>query len=148
MTDSTPTSPATVSANRRTFIKWSIYGLLAAFFAGAVNVVVRYLIPPPPKKKTGKLSIPVSQIPLGGAQFVDYRGSPAVIIHTEKGYVAFSAVCTHLGCIVKWMRNEKIFYCPCHGGKFDNTGKVLAGPPPEPLHKINIEVRDDSINFV
>jgi len=50
-------------------------------------------------------------------------------------------ICTHLGCIPKFM--EKLpesessgFYCPCHGGKYDNLGRRLAGPPPENLHLV------------
>lgn len=50
-------------------------------------------------------------------------------------------ICTHLGCIPKFM--EKLpesevsgFYCPCHGGKYDNLGRRLGGPPPENLHLV------------
>lgn len=50
-------------------------------------------------------------------------------------------ICTHLGCIPKFV--EKMpesgtsgFYCPCHGGKYDNLGRRLGGPPPENLHLV------------
>ncbi|MEE9259358.1 MAG: Rieske 2Fe-2S domain-containing protein, partial [Nitrospinaceae bacterium] len=79
---------------------------------------------------------------------VAYKGTPVILVHTEEGFSAFDAACTHLGCIVKWVRNEKIFYCPCHAGKFDVTGKVTSGPPPEPLHRIDIKVLEDKIVFL
>jgi len=123
-------------ADRRTFLLGGIVTLLGAFFAGVTNVVVRYLIPPPPAEKTGSLSIPIAQIPQGGSLIVAYKGSPVILIHSDEGFAAFDAACTHLGCLVKWQPGDKIFYCPCHAGKFDATGKVLSGPPPEPLHKI------------
>jgi cytochrome b6-f complex iron-sulfur subunit len=135
-------------ADRRQFLQWSIFGLLAAFFAAGVNGVVRYLLPPPTLKKTAELSLPVGQIPLRSSLIVEYQGSPVIIIHTEKGFDAYSAVCTHLGCIVKWVRDEKEFHCPCHAARFDASGKVLAGPAPEPLHRIAIEVRNEQIILV
>ncbi len=54
-------------------------------------------------------------------------------------------ICTHLGCIPKFM--DKLpesdvsgFYCPCHGGKYDNLGRRLGGPPPENLHLVPYKV--------
>lgn len=145
MTESTA---KTVRTNRRTFLQWSIFGLLFAFFGSAINVVIRYLMPAPKAMKAQELKIPTAQIPLGGSLILEYQGSPVILIQTEDGFSAFNATCTHLGCIVKWIRNEKIFYCPCHAGKFDRRGNVIGGPPPEPLHKVKIEVREDTIVFV
>ncbi len=55
-------------------------------------------------------------------------------------FKAFSAVCTHLGCIVHLEPNDDI-YCPCHAGRFDEiTGDVLAGPPKKPLPQIKLKI--------
>ena len=52
---------------------------------------------------------------------------------SEGTYRIFDNHCTHLGCPYHWDASQQRFVCPCHGGQFDITGKVLAGPPPRPL---------------
>jgi Rieske Fe-S protein len=57
---------------------------------------------------------------------------------------ALSATCTHLGCQVKWDGDAKRFRCPCHGGAYDEHGRVLEGPPPRALDAVDVRV--DSSN--
>lgn len=61
------------------------------------------------------------------------------IYKDSKGEVhTFSAVCTHLGCIVSWNELEKSFDCPCHGSRFSGqTGNVINGPANSPLENKN-----------
>lgn len=74
---------------------------------------------------------------------------------TDQGFVAYSAICTHLGCTVSWVRNEQapvasVTECFCHNSIFDPArgSKVLGGPAPIPLAQIGIKVKeDDTIVF-
>jgi Rieske Fe-S protein len=78
-------------------------------------------------------------VPVGGA--VLYREQKLVVSRPAKGeYKAFSAVCTHAGCVLaKVVKTEGD--CTCHGSRFDvTTGKVLQGPATEPLPAVPVEV--------
>lgn len=50
--------------------------------------------------------------------------------------------CTHLGCAFNWSQEKRQFLCPCHGGVYDLDGRVLAGPPPRPLDRMEHTVED------
>jgi menaquinol-cytochrome c reductase iron-sulfur subunit len=47
--------------------------------------------------------------------------------------LVLSSRCTHLSCTVNWSEETRKFTCPCHDASFDAEGKVLDGPPPQPL---------------
>ncbi|MFI0778636.1 Rieske (2Fe-2S) protein [Streptomyces sp. NPDC021212] len=83
---------------------------------------------------------PADAVPDGGAKI--YREDRVVVSRTAEGrYAAFSAVCTHRGCVVDEVENGRIS-CPCHGSVFDaRTGKVLQGPAVEPLPSVPVRAK-------
>lgn len=46
------------------------------------------------------------------------------------------AVCTHMGCLVRWNGAERTWDCPCHGSRFTHEGTVIGGPAEEPLERL------------
>lgn len=61
------------------------------------------------------------------------------------GILAYSAVCTHMGCIVDgWDADKKFLRCPCHKGTYDarQHGKVISGPPPRPLPVLPVKLQN------
>jgi nitrite reductase/ring-hydroxylating ferredoxin subunit len=85
-----------------------------------------------------------SQIPDGGGKIID--GVNIVITQPQTGsFRAFTAICTHQGCIVSRVSNGTID-CPCHGSKYSiKDGSVVQGPAPSPLAAIAIKVEGTSI---
>ncbi|GAB3608158.1 hypothetical protein GCM10027414_02830 [Humibacter ginsengiterrae] len=91
--------------------------------------------------------ISLSDIPVGGAISATYKGGPIVVAQPESGTaVAFSAICTHMGCVVA--PAGKQFDCPCHGSEFSaSTGDVIRGPATRPLPKLNATVSGGKVTI-
>lgn len=103
-----------------------------------------YLLPPERRAfNPGHLRAPVARaegIPLGGGKLLQFQGKPVWVLHLRSGFVAYSAISTHQGCIVDWEEGRRLFVSPCHGGLFDSHGNVVTGLPQRPLPRLRAEV--------
>ncbi|MEO6569338.1 MAG: FAD-dependent oxidoreductase [Opitutaceae bacterium] len=73
----------------------------------------------------------------GEGKILQLDGKKVAAYRDDDGEVTLcSPVCTHLKCIVGWNDAEKTWDCPCHGSRFDPTGKVISGPAEEPLEQL------------
>ena len=142
--------PGAEVLERRSFLKilfgFSIFSTLASVFVP----IIGYLIPPPPGKTKGGGRIlvgTVHDIPVGQGEVFPLGNKPVIVTNTTQGGVkAFSAICTHLGCICTWDQDRQIILCPCHDGLFNPvTGAVVGGPPPSPLEPVSVSVEGDDI---
>jgi cytochrome b6-f complex iron-sulfur subunit len=70
-----------------------------------------------------------------------------MITSTNSGDLkAFSAICTHEGCKVKWNGGDANIQCPCHQGTYHpRSGRVISGPPPYPLRRYEITTRGQEV---
>jgi Rieske Fe-S protein len=98
-------------------------------------------------KASGTVLGAASEIPVGGGKI--FAAQKVVVTQPARGrYVAFSAVCTHVGCIMSEVADGTID-CPCHGGQFKiSNGAVVTGPPPRPLPRKQVKLVSGQIVLV
>jgi Rieske Fe-S protein len=70
---------------------------------------------------------------------------PVEVLRTGDEFRARSLWCTHLGCEVRWNEATATYDCPCHEGRFDADGRVVAGPPTGALRAIPVRVDGDRL---
>ncbi|HEY3330404.1 MAG TPA: Rieske (2Fe-2S) protein [Capsulimonadaceae bacterium] len=134
---------------RRGFVKVAVGGM-ALVYAGAVGYpIYKYLDTPVERAeeeaKVTSIALTKGEDKLapGSALMFKFGSHPAMLIHHLDGkWVAFTAVCTHLGCTLPlWKAGSSTITCACHGGQYDpKTGKNVAGPPPRALQTYNVTV--------
>lgn len=140
--------------DRRDFLK----KIIKAFFAivGLSTLIsIFYIYPPKIKSKRVEFFYLLDEedLPRKGVKRVDFSynsgdrklNNRVFIAVTKDGLIALSPVCTHLGCLVNWDKNKGEFLCPCHGGKYDMEGVVKDGPPPAPLTRLPLEIKDGRV---
>ncbi len=107
---------------------WAFCGTILAAMLGALKLPMPAVFPET-----------ASRFPIGKPE--DFPPGPPkhdprrrlYVLSDEKGIAVVSTVCPHLGCVVKRHRDDGSFSCPCHGSKFDATGKTISGPSPRGL---------------
>jgi glycine/D-amino acid oxidase-like deaminating enzyme/nitrite reductase/ring-hydroxylating ferredoxin subunit len=73
----------------------------------------------------------------GEGKVLKLDGQRVACARDDQGQLSLvSAVCTHMGCLVRWNGTERTWDCPCHGSRFHPDGQVLAGPAESPLSPV------------
>jgi Rieske Fe-S protein len=89
--------------------------------------------------------VALASVPVGQAVSATLDGKPIIVAQPAAGQaVAFSAICTHMGCTVA--PNGAELDCPCHGSRYNAlTGQVIQGPAPQALPKIAVSVQNGEV---
>ncbi|MEK6642461.1 MAG: Rieske 2Fe-2S domain-containing protein [Planctomycetota bacterium] len=142
------TSPIACSlVTRRRWFDVVLGAMGASAIAGLIWPAIAYMLP---VRKRGGGSDRTSagketEFAVWDAKKVLVRGKPVVVLRTDKQFQAYSAICTHLGCIVHWNSASRSLDCPCHAAVFDMNGKVVSGPPPKPLPEYSVSVAQGEV---
>ena len=139
----------TLDNGRRKFLNWFLSTTAGAFLVSVTYPLSRYLIPPRAEESTAHtttLALKPQEVKANSGQIFRFGSQPAILIRTPNDEIkAFTAVCTHLACIVQYRSDISHIWCACHNGHFDLNGKNVEGPPPKPLEEYVVNVRGDQI---
>jgi cytochrome b6-f complex iron-sulfur subunit len=133
---------------RRDFLNILLGGGFIAWLGALFFPVFKYLEPPVVEE------VKVSNVKIGAVEdmekdtgkIVKFGNEPVIVIRKQTGeYIAFGAVCTHLDCIVQYRKDYGQIYCACHNGRYDLNGRVASGPPPAPLTKYGVTIKNDEV---
>ena len=140
---------ATLSSSmksRRGFLDLLLSATFLGWLAAIAYPVVRYLKPLPQTGATGPTRLSreeTNKLEQNKFVIVPVSGQRVIIFQAQDQLLAFSAKCTHEGCTVTFQPGQSIIWCPCHDGRFDLTGRVISGPPPQPLAKFIAQRQPD-----
>jgi Rieske Fe-S protein len=108
---------------------------LKEFFKENINVALQYRDYFSP----ADLSRP-SEVPMGEGAIVRHGLQKLAVYRDHDNELhMLSAVCPHLGGIVRWNKVEKTWDCPCHGSRFSCKGEVINGPAMSNLNKAELQ---------
>jgi len=134
---------------RRSFLNRLWVALGVVVLAEFVWLIVSFLRPRRPRAKRGDFGTVVTAgsaadfAPNTGTAFP--RGQFYLARLEDGGFLAISRTCTHLGCTVPWVEDEKRFACPCHASTFDITGNVINSPAPRALDLFPVVIENNVV---
>jgi succinate dehydrogenase / fumarate reductase iron-sulfur subunit len=148
------------SAGRRNFLRQAAAGAVAtgaALFLG--GSATRFVLGPTPvaapsqwvrvgslgSLPEGKISTVTVNYQVTNGPYTETVALPVLVSREGVDIVCFHSDCPHLGCRVLWDEALGAFRCTCHGGRFDRTGGVMAGPPPRPLDRYRSKVESGDL---
>lgn len=139
----------TAQPTRRRFLDWFLGTSAGGLLLAVLYPAARYIVPPPATESAAAsvtLDLKPADVEPNSGRIFKFGNRPGLLLRTPEGELrAFSAACTHLGCIVQYRQDLGEIWCACHNGHFDLSGRNVAGPPPSPLDQFQVNVRGDQI---
>jgi len=135
------------TTSRRRFLDLLLGASFLGWLVGTIYPIIRYLKPLPHTGPTGPTHLTrdeVSKLEQNKFVIVPVSGQRVIVLQAGDQLRAFSAKCTHEGCTVTFLPGQSVIWCPCHDGRFnDLNGRVLSGPPPQPLLQYLVQRQPD-----
>lgn len=128
--------------SRREFLYYAWGASLSLMLAQGAGLLIWFGLPRFREGQFGGLFVlPGSDLPLErGDVPADNAAGKFWLSNSPEGVVALYKVCTHLGCLYKWVDANGRFECPCHGSKFQTTGLWIEGPATRSLDRFAMTI--------
>ncbi len=139
----TPASP-----KRREFLDYLLGTSIGATLLAIFYPIVKFMIPPlvVESAENSVVAGSVKELAVNTGKIFKFGTKPGLLVRTASGELkAFSAICTHLDCIVQYRPDTKQIWCACHNGQYNMSGQNVGGPPPRPLEEYVVNTRGDDI---
>jgi len=142
-------TPDSAPFSRRSFLMnlWVGLGLLA--LGEFIGIIIAFIWPRKPLTAAGGFGhiIEAGQVATFALNTVTAfpRGHFYLCRLEDGGFLALSRRCTHLGCTVPWIEEERKFVCPCHSSAFDIRGNVINTPAPRALDLYAISIENNIV---
>ena len=136
------------NVTRRRFLDYLLGTSAFATLVAIFYPIIRFMAPPHVVEamQSSVIAAKLSELPPNSGKIFKFGSKPGLIIRTASGELkAFSAVCTHLDCIVQYRPDTKQIWCACHNGQYNLNGENIGGPPPRPLEAYPVNKRGDDI---
>ena len=133
---------------RRRFLDYLLGTSAIATLGAILYPIIRFMAPPHVVEamQNSVVAAKLSELPPNSGKIFKFGSKPGLLIRTANGELkAFSAVCTHLECIVQYRPDTKQIWCACHNGQYNLNGENIGGPPPRPLEAYPVNTRGDDI---
>lgn len=133
---------------RRRFLDFLLGTSVVATLGAIVYPIIRFMSPPKIVESTENSVVAgrLNEFPVNSGKIFKFGSKPGILVRTDSGELkAFSAVCTHLDCIVQYRPDAKDIWCACHNGQYNLNGQNVGGPPPRPLEEFKVNTRGDEI---
>ena len=142
-------------SSRREFITRALYSILTllglAFLVPSVDLFApagvrnKELVFFPLLNEEDIPRLGVKKMELAYTVSASERKARVFLVASADTMTVFSAICSHLGCLVNYHKEKREFICPCHGGRYDLNGQNIAGPPPAPLTRFPTKIQNGKL---
>jgi Rieske Fe-S protein len=96
---------------------------------------------------TVRVSVGAPLSAVGGAALVESVAGVFLLARTgDTTFAALDAICTHQSCTIT-SQDASIFVCPCHGSRYDRSGRVVGGPAPAALRQYAATFADGVVSI-
>lgn len=149
-----------VPLNRREFLYILWGSSMAVFMTGSGGALLWFTLP---RFRAGEFggvfTLSLDAIPSPDSEPMEFAGGGYWLVNIgsktrsdqrqpddyplDFGIRALFKVCTHLGCIYKWVGINERFECPCHGSKYLTSGARIDGPARRNLDVFMIEILNE-----